>query len=439
MRSPSVQPELGRAPSPLPASAGGAAPATPAPTAHGSQDAHLEPSAPTAGTSTASTDLCRIESGTSARRRGQRRASLAFLGSRGIPARYGGFETFVQEVSVRLVDRGYDVTVFCEAERGAKPASSFHGVRLEHVRAWAPGPLRTLQFDASCLLASLRRFDVVYMLGYGASAFCALPRAFGQQVWINMDGLEWRRSKWSAPARAWLWTMERLAFASATRLVYDNARLRDEVETRRDRRSVSSVIEYGADVYVRDDDVAPVLRRGLVPGDYDIVVCRPEPENHLLEIVRAHRAARTARPLAVVGNVDIDTAYARDVRDAAGPGVVFLGGVYDPLELRPLRRHAHACLHGHSVGGTNPSLLEAMGCGNLVLAHENPFNRETLDDAALFWSNEAELVAALRTAGDLPPARLAELRASGIERVRTRYSWERITDEYERLLVEVAR
>lgn len=369
-----------------------------------------------------------------------RRPHIAFLGSRGIPARYGGFETFVEQVSTRLVALGIDVTVFCEQRggegSGADAPRTFAGVQLEYVRAWAPGPLRTLQFDAQCLARARRGFDVVYMLGYGASLFCALPRLFGRDVWINMDGLEWRRSKWSAPARAWLWSMERVAAHTATRLVFDNGALRDEVSARTRRGVPTTVLEYGAPLYVRDDETDALAPFGLSPGAYRIAVARLEPENHLVEIARAQLASGSARPLAIVTNIELGGDYARALQRLAGPRVKILGSVYDPRVLQPLRRHAHAYVHGHSVGGTNPSLIEAMGCASLVLAHANPFNRETLAGEALFWRDEAELARAIDASETLPPAERERLRSAGLARARDHYSWDRIARAYAELVRE---
>ncbi|MBK7874816.1 MAG: DUF1972 domain-containing protein [Planctomycetes bacterium] len=357
------------------------------------------------------------------------------LGSRGIPARYGGFETFAEELSVRLVARGIDVTVFCEGT-GAGAPTEHRGVRLVHVRPRAPGPLRTLAFDAQCLAAACREYDVVYMLGYGSSALCALPRLFGRQVWINMDGLEWRRSKWSAPARAFLWCMERAAFATATRLVFDNAALRDEVETRRGAAKRSSVIEYGAPLHDDDAGREVVEHFGLEPGAYYLAVARLEPENHLHEIVRAHRISGSTRPLAIVTNLERGGEYARELAAMSGPRTRILGSVYEPERLRPLRRHAHAYVHGHSVGGTNPSLLEAMGVANAVVAHDNPFNREVLGDSALYWRDEDELELAFECCDALEPDERERLRRGAFARARDRYGWERIADEYARLIME---
>lgn len=221
-------------------------------------------------------------------------------------------------------------------------------------------------------------------------------------------------------------------------LVFDNASLRREVEERRGLHVPASVIEYGTELYERDDETEVVEHYGLVPGEYYFAVARAEPENHLLEIVRAHRASGSERTLALVTRLESETGYVRALRQAAGPRTRLLGAVYDARQLRPLRRHAYAHVHGQSVGGTNPSLLEAMGCANLVLAHDNPFNRETLGNQGLFWHDEAALACRLREGEMLSEERRAQLKLAAIERARHTYSWERIADAYAALAREFA-
>lgn len=355
---------------------------------------------------------------------------VALLGSRGIPARYGGFETFAAELGPRLVERGFEVTVFCERVRGAHP-STYRGVRLEYVAARGPGPVASLSYDLRCLWRARRRFDLVYMLGYGSSFACGLPRLFGTPVWINMDGLEWRRSKWGPGARRWLRIMEGCACRSADRLVFDNGALAEDVLRRHRPRAESTVLAYGSPV-VTGADVAPLERLGLEPDGYDLAVCRAEPENHLLELVRAHRVADLARPLVVVANSDRNTSYCAALRELESDDLRLLGTVYDAQVLSALRVHAHFTLHGHSVGGTNPSLLEAMGCGAVVLAHDNPFNREVLVDAGRYFASEKDCARQLHELERVGAASLADLRSRARRHVRERYGWEDLADRYAR-------
>lgn len=358
---------------------------------------------------------------------------IAFLGSRGIPARYGGFETFVDEVARRLVRRGIEVTVFCERGDGPRP-TEVEGVRLEYVPANAPGSLRTLLYDLSCLWRARRGHDVVYMLGYGAALFCFLPRLFGSRVWINMDGIEWKRSKWSSLARLWLYLMEGLAFLTADRLIFDNGALRDSILERRRKRVDTSVIEYGGPDVALDPDPSPLAEFDVTPGEYYLVVCRCEPENHVLEVCRAWLAAELDRPLLVVANTEPGTEYARRCTELASDGLRFVGTVYDQRVLVALRSHCRAYLHGHSVGGTNPSLLEAMACGNAVIAHDNVFNREVLGSCGRFFQTEADLASELQAFDRLSAGDVAELGRDARARIRESYTWSRITDRYQELL-----
>jgi glycosyltransferase involved in cell wall biosynthesis len=248
-----------------------------------------------------------------------------------------------------------------------------------------------------------------------------------------MDGLEWRRSKWSAPARLWLKIMEGIAARSATRLILDNAALADELRGRR-RLGCFSVLEYGAPIVRERLDPARLSELGVAPGEYYLVVCRFEPENHVLEIACAQ--ARLERPLLVVANKDVGSGYARRTLALESRQVRFVGTIFDPDLLLPLRQHCRAYLHGHSVGGTNPSLLEAMGCGNLVVAHDNPFNRETLGQAGLYFDGVEELGARLCECEELEPEELAARREAVLARMEERYTWDLIADRYQQLILE---
>lgn len=355
---------------------------------------------------------------------------IAFLGSRGIPARYGGFETFVEEVAKRLVFLGAEVTVYCEGTSG--PAE-YEGVQLKYVAAHAPGPFRTLWFDLCCLWRARREHDVVYMLGYAAALFCFIPRVFGSEVWINMDGLEWKRSKWGFLARAWLKWMEGLAFRAANQLIFDNFALREIVLARRATPVKTTVIEYGAPTVDQLPSKTHLDRFGVRAGEYYLVVCRFEPENHVLEIAKAHFAAGIEDPLIIVANSDLGTRYVARCRRLGSERIRFVGPVYDQKVLLSLRAHCRAAIHGHSVGGTNPSLLEAMVCGKPILAHDNPFNRETLAASGTYWQ-VGGLAEAWEKFDAEDSASVAWRGFAARKRAVEYFSWERIAAAYIDLL-----
>jgi glycosyltransferase involved in cell wall biosynthesis len=360
--------------------------------------------------------------------RASRLPRIALLGSRGIPARYGGFETFAQELSTRLVARGFEVTVFADGREGPT-TREFQGVRVERVAVPVGGSLGTLIYDLRSLWRSRGRFDVVLMLGYGAGGFLWLARGGGTRVWIAMDGREWRRRKWGGLARAWLRAMERLALRQADQLVFDSAAVAAELAGATPPGAHVAVLAYGARLDQAEDPLV-LGALGLAARRYCLLVARIEPENHVLEIVRAHARAGLARELVVVGDVERAGDYGRRCRAAGARTARFLGPLYEPLHLHTLRVNAWGILHGHSVGGTNPALLEGMAAAVPVVAHDNPYNREVLAGDGLWFGGEDELVERLRALEELAPDARLGLGERLLARVQSHYTWERIVDAY---------
>jgi glycosyltransferase involved in cell wall biosynthesis len=360
---------------------------------------------------------------------------IAILGTRGIPASYGGFETFAEQLATRLVARGHEVTVYAETGESSVQDTFYQGVRVRHKRRPRWGAASVLAYDCACLWDACRGYDLVYMLGYGAAWACWWPRVFGVPVWINVDGLEWARSKWGRGARLYLRCMEWVTTRAATRLIADAEAIVQRFRQTYPGGAPSSFIAYGAElVESRQVDPAVLSLWGLQAHRYMLVVARPEPENHILEIIQGHVLHGGDWPLVIVGDVSGATAYQRQLKQHASERVRFIGGIYDGGQLASLRVHAACYLHGHSVGGTNPSLLEALACGNWVLAHDNPFNREVARDAADYFATPGQLARSLdlvvRESDALRPQRAQ--RARGI--VAEHYTWDGITDAYEALM-----
>jgi glycosyltransferase involved in cell wall biosynthesis len=361
---------------------------------------------------------------------------VAILGTKGIPASYGGFETFAEQLSTRLVARGHQVTVYAEAEGPAPADTSYQGVRIRFQRRPHWGPASVLAYDCASLWDARRGYDLVYMLGYGAAWACWWPRVFGTPVWINVDGLEWARSKWGRVARAYLRCMEWLATRTATRLIADAEAIAQRVRTVYPRSAPTSFIAYGAEeVRAQDVDVQALSAWGLTPGGYLLVVARPEPENHVLEIIQGYLQYGGPLPLVIVGSVTDATPYQRQLQSLASERVRLVGGVYDTPKLQSLRVHAAAYLHGHSVGGTNPSLLEALACGSLVIAHDNPFNREVAQGVADYFRTPAELAACLQRLAGRPREEAARLRQGARDIIASRYTWDGVAADYEALML----
>lgn len=367
------------------------------------------------------------------RKTGQARGRLAILGTRGIPATYGGFETFAEELASRLVARGFRVTVYCQS--GQEPELQlYRGIELVHIPAASCGPLTTLLFDLRSLWHARRRYDVVYMLGYGAAPACFIPRLWGCQVWINVDGVEWARAKWSGLAKAYLRMMEWFAIRIPDRIIADADGIRAHLAARHRLARPCSVIAYGAPLVAAAPEGALLNEFRLSPGAYHLVVARIEPENHLREIIDGYVASASRLPLAVVGNHRSGTAYANSLLRCADERVRWLGGVYDQKKLQALRFYARAYCHGHSVGGTNPSLLEALGCGNLIIAHDNVYNREVVGEFGFYFRSVNDLPAIFARVEAMDEGAFLALRQSARSRIEDAYTWEAVCDRYVELL-----
>jgi glycosyltransferase involved in cell wall biosynthesis len=315
--------------------------------------------------------------------------SILILGTRGIPAAHGGFETFAEKLALFLAGRGWKVGVYCqeEVERVDQRmrTETWRGIELIHIQVASKGPRATLEFDWQCVLDAARRPGVCLVLGYNGAVFLTWLRLMRRKIITNMDGIEWRRPKWGPAARAWFWLNEWIGAWASQRLVADHPVIADHLATRRSRSAITT-IAYGADPVTAAPE-APVRALGLEPGKYLISIARIEPDNNILPIVEAFCSQKRDMKLAVLGTLSDEIAYHVAIRKAANASVVLPGAIYDQATVKALRYHARAYLHGHTVGGTNPSLVEALAAGNMVIAHDNPYNRWTAGAAAIFFKD----------------------------------------------------
>lgn len=351
---------------------------------------------------------------------------IALLGTRGIPANYGGFETFAQELSTRLARRGHDVTVYCRS-RHAEPV--YLGVRLKYLPTIRHKYLDTVAHTFLSTLHLLgRRCDAALYCNAANAVFTILPRIFGIPVALNVDGIERRRRKWNRLAQAWYLVSEWLATVFPSAVVTDARSIANYYRKHYGKRT--TLISYGADTETPADS-GVVRSLGLEPGRYFLYVSRLEPENNALEVREAFERVRTDFKLALIGDAPYAKEYVRRVRDTRDPRIVMPGPIYgDPY--RELGSHCFAYIHATEVGGTHPALLEAMGRGALVLYQENEENAEAAGGAGISFNGD--LTEKLEQALSMPEEERNELRARAIARVRERYSWEAVTDAYEQLL-----
>ena len=274
---------------------------------------------------------------------------------------------------------------------------------------------------------------MVYMLGYGAAPFCLIPRLWNTKIWINPDGLEWARAKWKSATKYYFRLMEWVSLHIADRIIADAEAIAASLASRHGPLRSCTVIPYGCDVFETPPSPQILSEWNLSPRGYYLIVCRLEPENHVLEILQAFQQSSSDKQLIIAGNHRAKTRYIEQLLAIRNPRIRFIGTIYDLCRLTALRYHAFAYMHGHSVGGTNPSLLEAMGCGNLIFAHDNMFNRETLGPSGLYFTNAINLSFAIDRA-ERAGTELEPLREAAKLRARSQYQWSDIITRYGKLL-----
>lgn len=319
----------------------------------------------------------------------QVKKQLIVLGIRGVPAQHGGFETFAEYLCPFMIEHGWLVTVYCQEDGGGPNyESEWNGVKRIHIPVNNSGALGTVIFDLKAVIHSLRHNGVFLTLGYNTAIFNLLHRVFRKKNVINMDGIEWRRQKWGAVAKCWFWLNERLGCWFGNHLVADHPRIEDHLATRVSRGKITMIPYGGLEVSSADENI--LAEFDLVKNEYAIVIARPEPENSILEIVSGFSKKVRGKKLVVLGNYDNENAYHRAVLNAASDEVVFLGAIYDVEKVSALRFYSSAYVHGHQVGGTNPSLVESIGAGNAIVAHDNHFNSWVAKDGAIYFSGESQ-------------------------------------------------
>ncbi|MFM2053545.1 MAG: hypothetical protein RL456_1582 [Pseudomonadota bacterium] len=360
------------------------------------------------------------------------RKTLRILGIRGVPAAHGGFETFAEKLALHLVENGWRVVVYCQ-EPGCGDIVEDKWCGIERVRIPSGGnrSVDSVRFDWRAVRHAARHRDLCLTLGYNTAVFCSVLRLHGIVNLINMDGIEWARAKWPRPAKAWFWLNERLGCWLGNHLIADHPEIHAHLSTRVSPSKIS-MIAYGAEP-LQDVSPEPLQACGLEPGRYLSLVARPEPENSILEVVRGFSSRPRGVQLAVLGDYDAHHPYHAAIRAAAGPEVRFLGAIYDKAITGAIRYHSLAYVHGHQVGGTNPSLVEALGAGNAVIAHDNRFNRWVAGREARYFSDADSFSRVLDELLD-DDDQLQRMRRASRDRYAGSFTWPQILAEYERLL-----
>lgn len=354
-----------------------------------------------------------------------------------MPGNYGGFETFAEEFGSRLAGRGHDVTVYCRNGNAPGDPGSHRGMRLVYLPAVRLRSAETLSHTyLSALHAATQRYDIVYVCNSANAPICFIPWLRRQRTILNVDGLEWRRQKWGRIAKRYYRWAAGLAARMPIELVTDAAVIQRYYRETfgRDTRC----FPYGTELHPRGYQAGRLTALGLEPDRFLLYVSRLERENNALLVVRAYREVATDLPLVLVGGAPYAQEYIDEVKAAADPRVVFLGFRFGD-DYHALQANARLYIQATEVGGTHPALVEAMGHGNAIVAHDVPEHREVLADAGQYFSyrDAADLGRGLaRLLAD--DAEVDRCRAAATQRAADRYGWDAVTDAYERYFAELA-
>ncbi len=374
----------------------------------------------------------------------QKNTSIAIIGSRGIPNNYGGFEGFTEVLSQNLTKKGYNVYVSCEHPGDNESPDTFNGVNLfyfpiKHPKSAVMGMAYEVLYDVYSLFIASIKAEQVYMLGYSAALFFFIPKLFGKTLYLNPDGLEWKRSKFTSPIKLLLKINEKMGTFWADMIIADSKGIKKYYDKKYDIDS--SFIAYGVDkipnVEWDNEKLPEILKHGIsINPAYWLLVARLEPENNIHTIIEGYMKSDAKKPLIIVGNFGSPEYKQRILQmlkiRSKDKKIVFTGGVYDQESLNMLRQNCFAYLHGHSVGGTNPSLVEAMSMKNLLVAHDNEFNREVCEDTAMYFQDSDDLKDKINLI-ESTPENYQELKSKAYNRVHKEYSWDKITNQYNQI------
>jgi glycosyltransferase involved in cell wall biosynthesis len=361
--------------------------------------------------------------------------SLLILGCRGIPAEYGGFETFAQRLSVYLTSKGWSVTVYCQNYKSKEVFEGYwQDIHLVHLPVSGYDAVSSIIFDWKSTIHAARQDSLILTLGYNTAIFCFWYRLKGLTNVINMDGLEWRRAKWKLPEKIWLYLNEWFGSWLGNHLIADHPEIEKHLTSRVSAQKIT-MIPYGTDP-LEQVDVTLLEQYNLIPNEYVIVIARPEPENHIREIVSAFSSKKRTLKLVIIGlYLPVKLPYYKEIIEVASEEVIFPGRIYDKAIINTLRFYARLYVHGHSVGGTNPSLVEALAAGSAVLAHDNLFNRWVAGEGAYYFEDELDCIQKFdRLLAD--SQELERMKEASLKRYQEEFSEQKHLKAYEALLTK---
>jgi glycosyltransferase involved in cell wall biosynthesis len=356
---------------------------------------------------------------------------IAILGTRGIPSGYSGYEAFAEEVGRRFAERGHEVTVYCRRALFKERPVMFLGMKMIYLPSIQTKTLGTFTHTfLSALHLAFRRADVALFVNVANSPFCLITKLAGMKTALNVDGLEWLRPKWGPMGKKYFLTAARIAKHTTHELITDANRMKKVYQEM--FGASSTMIAYGANIMSssRPELLDPL---GLKKGEYFFTACRLVPDNNVDLMIEAFLRTDTSKKYAIAGGTPYKSPYMAKLRMIADDRVVFLGHIDDQAVIRELHCNAFAYLHGHQYGGTNPTLLKALAFGNCVLALNTEFNREVLGNYGMFFEKDvSDVELRLREILEHPQIQV-RLARSAPDRIREKYTWDLIADQYEAL------
>jgi len=361
---------------------------------------------------------------------------IAILGTRGIPASYGGFETNAEITAKALAERGHEVVVYCRGRRRGR-AKIWNGVKLSYLPSLESRDLSTISHTTiSALHAILRRFDVIHLYNVGNAHLIPILRLFGKRVIISVDGVEWRRKKFGVFGSMWMHMSERFAMWFSNRIVVDSLKVGEYYKNQYDSETV--YIPYGSTILEEEGQPNILKKYGLEPLRYLLFVGRFIPEKGIDKLLKAYNEVRTDMPLVIVGDNPYNKEYVEDLKRNAPPGAIFPGAIYG-TGVKELYRQSYLFISPSELEGTSPALLEAMGAGTCVVVNGIPEQLETIGEAGVYYRmNDLEdLKQKVQELIDNPSLRgfYAQKTKKRVERY---YRWIDVINRYEILLKDVA-
>lgn len=360
---------------------------------------------------------------------------IAIIGTRGVPAMYGGFETCAEELSAGLVDRGHSVSVYCRYGNAPGNPKTYKGVELVYAPCFDIKVLSTFSHAFFSFVHSLFRcYDILMVFNAATSPLCIIPRLFFNKIVLNVDGLEWKRKKWGAVAKGYYKLAEFVATLVSDRIVSDSRAIQEYYEER--FHTPSTFVAYGAHIDTLNQPEI-LSEYGVRKGEYFFVASRLEPENNADITVRAFEKVKTDKKLLIAGGANYKSRFIQELLKTNNSRIKFLGPIYKPGHIKELHCGSYAYVHGNEVGGTNPALLKALGYGNCVLALNVPFNAEVVGQSAVLYERSVEdLKKKMQYVIDYPQE-AENYRKRAVERINEYYTWGRIIDGYERIFKNV--